>query len=66
MVALVGVSLLVVALAVVWAWRRSTREPAFDLPKTLRAGRIDVRIARDRTLWRIDGGREESVRPVRT
>ncbi len=66
-VALVGVALLVVALAVVWVRRRSTREPTFDLPKTLRAGRIDVRIARDRTLWRIDGERGgASVRPVRT
>jgi hypothetical protein len=59
MVALVGVLLLVVAVAALWVWRRITREPAFDLPKTLRAGQIDVRIARDRTLWRIDGGGEE-------
>jgi hypothetical protein len=63
MVALVGVALLVVTLAVVWVRRRSTREPAFDLAKTLRAGRIDVRIARDRTLWRIDGGREDPFVP---
>jgi hypothetical protein len=59
MIALVGVLLLVVAIAAVWVWRRSTREPAFDLTKTLRAGQIDVRIARDRTLWRIDGAGEE-------
>ena len=63
MVALVGVSLLVVALTAVWSWRRSTREPAFDLPQALRVGRIDVRIARDRTLWRIDGGREDPFVP---
>ena len=59
LVALVGVALLAVALMVVWVRRRSTREPAFDLAKTLRAGRVDVRIARDRTLWRIDGRGEE-------
>ena len=59
MVALVGGFLLVIAVAAVWVRRRSTREPAFDLPQTLRAARIDVRIARDRTLWRIDSGREE-------
>jgi hypothetical protein len=58
-VGFVVVSLLLIALAVVWVLRRSTRAPAFDFPKTLRAGRIDVRIARDRTLWRIDGGSQE-------
>ena len=58
-----GLSLLVVALTAVWSWRRSTREPAFDLPQALRVGRIDVRIARDRTLWRIDGGREDPFVP---
>jgi hypothetical protein len=54
-VALGGV-VVVAALAALFVFlrKRAAREPVFDLSDTLRVGRIDVRITRDGTVWRID------------
>jgi hypothetical protein len=39
--------------------KRAARGAVFELPGTLRAGRIDVRVGRDGTVWRVDRAGDE-------
>jgi hypothetical protein len=52
-IALAGVALLALLGLIVWLRKRGARGPAFALPATLLAGRIDVRISSDRSIWRV-------------